>query len=70
MSSWTTLSAVGVIALVSFPVSWLLTDVVRLPRAVYVAVLMVVTGSLTYGYLAWSGTDAAAFITNNWVGGW
>ena len=25
MSSWTTLSAVGVIALGSFPVSWLLT---------------------------------------------
>jgi hypothetical protein len=61
MSSWTTLSAVGVIALASFPVSWLLTDVVRLPRAVYLAVLMVVTGSLTDGYLAWSGTDAAAF---------
>ena len=37
MSSWTTLSVVGVIALVSFPVSWLLTDVVRLPRAVYLA---------------------------------
>ena len=36
-------------------------DVVRLPRAVYLAVLMVVTGSLTYGYPAWSGTDAAAF---------
>jgi hypothetical protein len=30
---------------------------------------MVVTGSLTYGYLAWSGTDAAACITHNWVGG-
>ena len=31
---------------------------------------MVVSGSLTYGYLAWSGTDAAAFITNNWGWGW
>jgi hypothetical protein len=61
MSSWTTLSAVGVVALVSFLVSWLLPDVVRLPRAVYLAVLMVVSGSLTDGYLAWSSTDAAAF---------
>jgi len=68
MSWWMTMSAVGVVALVAFLVSWLLTDLLHSPRAVYLAALMVVSGSLTYGYLAWSGTDAAAFITNNW--GW
>jgi hypothetical protein len=68
MSWWMTMSAVGVVALVAFLVSWLLTDLLHSPRAVYLAAMMVVSGTLTYGYLAWSGTDAAAFITNNW--GW
>lgn len=66
---WMTLSAVGVIGLVAFLVSWVLTDVVRLPRAAYLGALMAVTGGITYGYLVWSGTDAWAFVSHNWVWG-
>jgi hypothetical protein len=68
MSWWMTLAALAVLAVVAFLVSWLLTDVVRVPRALYLAALMVVTGALTVGYLAWSGTDAVAFLTRHW--GW
>lgn len=66
---WMTLSALGVIAVVAFLVSWVLTDVLRLPRAAYLTALMVVTAAATYGYLAWSGTDAWAFVSRNWVWG-
>jgi hypothetical protein len=38
-------------------------------RAVYMAGLMIATGGLTYGYLAWSGTDPVAFFTGRWAGG-
>ena len=69
ISWWMTLSALGVIALVSFLVTWGLTDLVRLPRAAYLAALMIVTGALTWGYLVWSGTDAWAFISHNWAWG-
>lgn len=69
ISWWMTLSALGVIALVSFLVTWGLTDLIRLPRAAYLAALMIVTGALTWGYLVWSGTDAWAFISHNWAWG-
>lgn len=69
MTWWMTLSAVGVFALVGFLISWTLTDVFHVPRAVYLAALMIVTAALTYGYLAWSGTDAWAFLTTNWAWG-
>ena len=68
LSAWMTLSALGVITLVAFLVSWVLTDLVPLPRAAYLATLMIVTAALMYGYLAWSGTDAVAFFTRHW--GW
>jgi hypothetical protein len=69
MSWWMPLLAVGVFALVAFLVSFVLTDVLRLPRSAYLAALMAVTAALTYGYLAWSGTDAAAFLTRQWAWG-
>ncbi len=68
LSAWMTFSALGIITLVAFLVSWVLTDVAHVPRAAYLAALMVVTALLTYGYLAWSGTDAVAFLTQYW--GW
>ena len=68
ISWWMTLCALGTIAITAFLVSWLCTDVLHLRRAAYLAVLMAVTGALTYGYLAWSGTDALAFISTHW--GW
>jgi hypothetical protein len=68
MSWWMPLSAVGIFAVAAFLVSFVLTDVLRLPRPAYLAALMAVTGALASGYLAWSGTDAAAFLTRHW--GW
>lgn len=58
----------AVLAVVAFLVSWVYTDALHLPRVLYVGALLVVTGALTYGYIAWSGTDAAAFATRAW--GW
>jgi hypothetical protein len=69
LSWWMTLSALGVIAVVVFLIPWVLTDVLHVPRAVYLAGLMAATGGLTYGYLAWSGTDPVAFFTGRWAWG-
>jgi hypothetical protein len=68
LSAWMTFSALGIITVVAFLVPWFLTDVAHVPRAAYLAALMVVTALLTYGYLAWNGTDAVAFLTRHW--GW
>jgi hypothetical protein len=59
----------GVIALCAFLVTWVVTDLLRIRRTPYIGVLAAVTGSLTYGYLAWSGTDAVGFVRNHWVWG-
>jgi len=65
---WMTLSAVGVIAAAAFLLPWALTSVLRVRRGVYLTGLMLGTGALTYGYLAWSGTRAETFLTRFW--GW
>jgi hypothetical protein len=62
-----TLPALGVIAVIALLIPWVLTDVLHVPRAVYLAGLMVATAGLTYGYLAWSGTDPVAFFTGRWL---
>lgn len=49
----------------AFLVSWVLTDVLHLGRAAYVGALAVLTGGLTAGYVAWSGSGWAF-----WVEGW
>ena len=69
MAWWMTVAAIGVIATVAFLVPWTLTDVLKVPRAVYLGALMIVTAALTYGYLAWSGTDAWGFLTGHWAWG-
>ena len=52
----------------SFLISWFLTDVLHARRAAYVAWLTLLTGGLTFGYLAWSGAGAA-FWVDRWVWG-
>jgi hypothetical protein len=49
--------------------TWVVTDLLKINRGPYIGVLAVVTGGLSYGYLAWSGTDAAGFIRDHWVWG-
>src|SRR5206468_3845378 len=59
----------GVIVTASFLVSWVLTDVFRVGRTWYVGLLSVMTGGLTYGYLASSGTDVLGFVRTHWAWG-
>jgi hypothetical protein len=58
----------GVIAVAGFLVSWVLTEVLRVRRSLYVGALAIVTGGLTAGYLAWSRVGAT-FWTHNWAWG-
>ena len=56
------------IALCSFLITWVVTDLLKVGRSIYVGSLAVLTGGLAYGYLTWSGTDAVGFLRHNW--GW
>jgi hypothetical protein len=56
------------IAAPSFLVAWVLTSRLGVRRTPYVLVLALLTGGLTWGYLAWSDTSLASFATNRW--GW
>jgi hypothetical protein len=67
--SW--LGALGwltAIAAAGFLVAWVLTTLLGMRRTPYIAALALVTGGLTWGYLAWSDTSLASFATNHW--GW
>jgi hypothetical protein len=58
------LAAFGVIAVVAFLVTWVLTDVLKVPRTPYIAMLFVVALGLGGGYCAWSGTSANELVTS------
>jgi hypothetical protein len=67
--SW--LGALGwlsAIAAAGFLVAWVLTSRLGVRRTPYIAALALLTGSLTFGYLAWSDTSLTSFATNRW--GW
>jgi hypothetical protein len=67
--SW--LGALGwltAIAAASFLVTWVLTSRLGVRRTPYIAALALLTGGLTWGYLAWSDTSLTSFATNRW--GW
>lgn len=59
----------GAIALCSFLITWVVTDLLRVRRTAYVGLLALLTGGLTYGYLAWSQTDAVGFFRYHWAWG-
>jgi hypothetical protein len=59
------LSAIGA---AGFLVAWGLTSRLGVRRTPYIAALALLTGGLTWGYLAWSETGLASFATNRW--GW
>jgi hypothetical protein len=56
------------IAGASFLVTRGLTTRLGLRRTPYILPLALLTGGLTWGYLAWSGTSLTSFATNHW--GW
>jgi hypothetical protein len=53
------LTAFVIIAVASFLVTWVLTDVLRIRRGAYIPILLVVALGLGAGYLAWSGTPTS-----------
>jgi hypothetical protein len=59
------LVALGV---VSFAVSWVAANRLRMSRTPYIAVLTVVTVALSIGYVAWVGVDMWDVLTAQW--GW
>jgi hypothetical protein len=71
MASISWLGALGwltTIAAASFLVTWVLTTRLGMRRTPYIAPLALLTGALTWGYLAWSDTSLASFVTTHW--GW
>ena len=57
-----------VITAAGFLVTWVLTSRLSMPRSSYIPALALLTGGLTFGYLAWSDTNLGSFATNHW--GW
>ena len=57
------------LAVVSFLVTWVAADKLRMRRTPYIAVLTVVTATLTAGYVAWLGVSVTALLTTHWAWG-
>jgi hypothetical protein len=66
---WSQLIWLLAIALTSFLVTWIFTDLLHLEQTPYIAVLAVVTGALLTGYLSWSNTDWVTFLSYQWLWG-
>jgi hypothetical protein len=56
------------LAAISFLVTWVTADKLRMQRAPYIAVLTLVTAAMTAGYIAWAGISVTAVLTTHW--GW
>lgn len=59
------IAAFAIISVAAFLVTWVLTDLLRIPRAPYIPLLLVVALGLGAGYLAWSGTSGSELISSN-----
>lgn len=59
--------ALGVLSVVAFAVTWIVTDLARVPRTPYIAVLTMTTLALGVGYAVWSGTEVADLVTEDWA---
>ena len=57
-------AAFAIISVVAFLVSWVVTDLGRVSRTPYVAILALTTFALAGGYLAWSGTSVVDLVTD------
>jgi hypothetical protein len=65
VSPWIGLEWLVATAVVAFLVTWLATDILRVKRTPYVALLSIVTGGLASGFLASSRAG-----TSFWIGSW
>ena len=59
----------GVLVIVSFLVTWVLADRLRMRRTPYIAALTVVTAAMAAGYIAWVGVSVTELLTTHWVWG-
>ena len=66
---WSQLIWLLALALASFLVTWIFTDLFHLTQTPYIGVLAVVTGAFLAGYLSWSHTDWVAFLRYQWLWG-
>ncbi len=57
------------LAAVSFLVTWVAADKLRMRRTLYIAVLTVVTAAMTAGYIAWAGVSVTDLLTTHWAWG-
>jgi hypothetical protein len=63
------IAAFSIISVVAFSVTWVVTDLGRVSRTPYVAVLTLTTLVLAADYLASSGTSVADLVTAGWAWG-
>jgi hypothetical protein len=64
-----TVAALAVVALAAFLVTWVVTDLLHVRRAPYIAILAGTVAVLSGGYLVWSGTSVADLLGSNpWWG--
>lgn len=61
-------AAYAITSVVAFLVTWVVTDLGRVSRTPYVAILALTTFALAVGYLTWSGTSVPDLVTDGW--GW
>lgn len=57
------------LAVAAFLVSWIAADKLGLRRTAYIAVLAVVTGAMTVGYVGWLGLSMYDVVTPHWLAG-
>jgi hypothetical protein len=62
------IAAFAVISVVAVLVTWTVTDLGRVSRTPYIAILTLTTLGLAAGYVAWSGTSVDDLVTAGW--GW
>jgi hypothetical protein len=66
---WSQLIWLLALALGSFLVTWIFTDLFHLTQAAFIGVLAVVTGAFLYAYLSWSNIDWGGFLSYQWLWG-
>ncbi|HEU4356524.1 MAG TPA: hypothetical protein VFT27_13125 [Actinomycetota bacterium] len=59
------IAAFAIISVAAFLVTWVITDLLRIPRSPYIPILLVVALGLGAAYLAWSGTSGSELISSN-----
>ena len=68
LDPWVGLAWFGALTVAAFLVTWLATDLLKMRRTPFIAILFLVTAGLTAGHVAWTGAGAR-FVTYHWAWG-